>query len=44
MVCNPMVNLHLQGRFDGYPKRRGLTQVKELLAAGVNVVASLSRR
>jgi cytosine deaminase len=37
MVCNPMVNLHLQGRFDGYPKRRGLTQVKELLAAGINV-------
>jgi cytosine deaminase len=37
VVCNPLVNLHLQGRFDGYPKRRGLTQVKELLAAGVNV-------
>jgi cytosine deaminase len=37
LVCNPMVNLHLQGRFDGYPRRRGLTQVKELLAAGVNV-------
>jgi cytosine/creatinine deaminase len=37
LVANPMVNLHLQGRFDGYPKRRGLTQVKELLAAGVNV-------
>ena len=37
LVCNPLVNLHLQGRFDGYPKRRGLTQVKELLAAGVNV-------
>jgi cytosine deaminase len=37
MVCNPAVNLHLQGRFDGYPKRRGLTQVKEMLAAGVNV-------
>jgi cytosine deaminase len=37
VVCNPMVNLHLQGRFDGYPKRRGLTQVKELTAAGVNV-------
>ncbi|HEY5221685.1 MAG TPA: cytosine deaminase [Microbacteriaceae bacterium] len=37
LVCNPVVNLHLQGRFDGYPKRRGLTQVKELLAAGVNV-------
>jgi cytosine deaminase len=37
LVCNPMVNLHLQGRFDGYPKRRGLTQVKEMLGAGVNV-------
>ncbi|HLW45048.1 MAG TPA: cytosine deaminase [Acidimicrobiales bacterium] len=37
LVCNPLVNLHLQGRFDGYPKRRGLTQVKELLVAGVNV-------
>ena len=37
LVCNPMVSLHLQGRFDGYPKRRGLTQVKELLGAGVNV-------
>ena len=23
LVCNPMVNLHLQGRLDGYPKRRG---------------------
>lgn len=37
LVCNPMVNLHLQGRFDGYPKRRGLTQVKEMYEAGVNV-------
>jgi cytosine deaminase len=37
LVCNPVVNLHLQGRFDSYPKRRGLTQVKEMLAAGVNV-------
>jgi len=37
LVCNPLVNLHLQGRFDDYPKRRGLTQVKEMLAAGVNV-------
>jgi cytosine deaminase len=37
LVCNPLVNLHLQGRFDAYPKRRGLTQVKEMLAAGVNV-------
>jgi cytosine deaminase len=37
LVCNPLVNLALQGRFDDYPKRRGLTQVKEMLAAGVNV-------
>jgi cytosine deaminase len=37
LVCNPIVNLHLQGRFDTYPKRRGLTQVKEMLDAGVNV-------
>jgi cytosine/creatinine deaminase len=37
MVSNPLVSLHLQGRFDDYPKRRGLTRVKELLAAGVNV-------
>ena len=37
LVCNPLVNLHLQGRFDAYPKRRGLTQVKEMLGAGVNV-------
>ena len=37
LVSNPLVNLALQGRFDGYPKRRGLTQVKEMLAAGVNV-------
>lgn len=37
LVCNPMVNLHLQGRFDDYPKRRGLTRVKEMLTAGVNV-------
>jgi cytosine deaminase len=37
LVSNPLINLHLQGRFDGYPKRRGLTQVKEMLNAGVNV-------
>jgi cytosine/creatinine deaminase len=37
LVSNPLVSLHLQGRFDGYPKRRGLTQVKEMLQAGVNV-------
>jgi cytosine deaminase len=37
MVSNPLVSLHLQGRFDDYPKRRGLTRVKEMLTAGVNV-------
>lgn len=36
-VCNPLVNMVLQGRHDTYPKRRGLTRVKELLAAGINV-------
>jgi hypothetical protein len=37
LVCNPLVNLHLQGRLDDYPKRRGLTRVKEMLSAGINV-------
>lgn len=36
-VSNPLVNTHLQGRVDTYPKRRGVTRVKELLAAGCNV-------
>ena len=36
-VANPLVNTHLQGRADTYPKRRGVTRVKELVAAGLNV-------
>jgi len=36
-VCNPLVNTHLQGRTDTYPRRRGVTRVKELLANGNNV-------
>lgn len=36
-VANPLVNTHLQGRMDTYPKRRGVTRVKELLAEGINV-------
>lgn len=36
-VANPLVNIHLQGRFDSYPKRRGITRVKELLEAEINV-------
>jgi len=37
MVTNPCDNSVLQGRFDTYPKRRGHTRVKEMLAAGINV-------
>lgn len=37
VVANPFDNTILQGRADTYPKRRGLTRVKELLGAGVNV-------
>ncbi|MDX7837779.1 cytosine deaminase [Aeromonas caviae] len=36
-VANPLVNIHLQGRFDSYPKRRGITRVKEMLEANINV-------
>ena len=36
-VANPLINITLQGRSDSYPKRRGMTRVPELLAAGVNV-------
>ncbi|HAS6322654.1 cytosine deaminase [Vibrio vulnificus] len=36
-VANPLVNIHLQGRFDVYPKRRGVTRVKEMLNANINV-------
>ncbi|PSV47093.1 cytosine deaminase [Photobacterium sp. GB-36] len=36
-VANPLVNIHLQGRFDDYPKRRGVTRVKEMLGADINV-------
>ncbi len=37
VVANPFDNVVLQGRSDTYPKRRGMTRVKELLEAGVNV-------
>ncbi len=36
-VANPLINITLQGRHDTYPKRRGMTRVKELMAAGINV-------
>ncbi len=37
VIANPLINITLQGRHDSYPKRRGMTRVPELLAAGVNV-------
>ncbi len=36
-IANPLINITLQGRSDTYPKRRGLTRVPEMVAAGVNV-------
>ncbi len=36
-IANPLINIMLQGWHDTYPKRRGMTRVPELLAAGVNV-------
>ena len=37
IIANPLDNVALQGRFDNYPIRRGMTRVKELLKAGINV-------
>ncbi|OSP55994.1 amidohydrolase family protein [Pseudoruegeria sp. SK021] len=37
VIANPLINITLQGRHDGYPKRRGQTRVPELMAAGLNV-------
>ncbi|KQT10692.1 amidohydrolase family protein [Ramlibacter sp. Leaf400] len=37
VVANPLINITLQGRHDSYPKRRGMTRVPELMAAGVTV-------
>ncbi len=36
-VANPLINITLQGRTDTYPKRRGITRVKELWQQGLNV-------
>ena len=36
-IPNPLINIVLQGRHDTYPKRRGLTRVKEMLALGITV-------
>ncbi len=36
-IANPLINITIQGRHDSYPKRRGMTRVRELMAAGVNL-------
>ena len=36
-IANPLINIALQGRCDTYPKRRGMTRVKEMIAAGIPV-------
>ena len=36
-IACPTENIHLQGRFDNYPKRRGVTRVKEMVEEGINV-------
>ena len=36
-IPNPLINIVLQGRHDTYPKRRGLTRVKEMQAMGIDV-------
>ncbi|MCA2411975.1 amidohydrolase family protein (plasmid) [Rhizobium leguminosarum bv. viciae 248] len=37
VIPNPLINIMLQGRHDIYPKRRGMTRVRELMDAGLNV-------
>lgn len=37
IIANPLTNVVLQGRFDDFPKRRGMAPIKELTAAGVPV-------
>jgi len=36
-ISCPTENVYLQGRQDTYPKRRGLTRVKEFIESGINV-------
>jgi cytosine/creatinine deaminase len=37
VIPNPLINIMLQGRHDTYPKRRGMTRVREMMAAGLNI-------
>ncbi|QIE54150.1 amidohydrolase family protein [Pikeienuella piscinae] len=36
-IPNPLINITLQGRHDSYPKRRGMTRVREMQAEGIDV-------
>jgi cytosine deaminase len=36
-IACPTENAYLQGRHDTYPKRRGLTRVKEFMESGINI-------
>ncbi len=36
-IANPLINIAIQGRHDSYPKRRGMTRVKEMVATGIPV-------
>ncbi|WP_134679145.1 amidohydrolase family protein [Paracoccus ravus] len=36
-IPNPLINIMLQGRHDSFPKRRGLTRVREMQAHGIRV-------
>ena len=36
-IANPLINICIQGRHDSYPKRRGLTRIREMLDMGINV-------
>ncbi len=38
VISNPLINMHLQGRYDSYPRIRGVTRIKEMLDNNVNVV------
>ncbi|BFH74037.1 cytosine deaminase [Sulfurisphaera javensis] len=37
VISNPVVSTHLQGRYDNYPKRRGIARIRDMLKSGINV-------
>ena len=37
VVANPLINIVIQGRHDTYPKRRGMTRIKEMIEMGIPV-------